>query len=175
MSQKYGLNKTKYLTDFERNQLIKICQNFEEKDLRNTTILRLALATGARASEILRVRKADLDHEDCTIFFRGLKGGADRELPILPKLFHNIVKSAELHQGELVYPISYNRLRQIWQLYRPVEKKFHSLRHTFAIQLYRKTKDVRLLQMALGHRNVMNTMIYADYLYSKEELKKLLL
>jgi integrase len=75
----------------------------------------------------------------------------------------------------VLFPITYNRLRQIWDLYRPVQKKFHSLRHTFAIQLYKKTKDIRLVQVALGHRNVMNTMIYADYVYSQTELRKLIL
>ena len=74
-----------------------------------------------------------------------------------------------------LFPISYPRLVQIWQHYRPVHKKFHSLRHTFAIELYKKTKDIRLLQMALGHRNIANTMIYADYVYSQTELRRLLL
>jgi integrase len=32
--------------------------------------------------------------------------------------------------------------RQVWDLYRPCAKKFHALRHTFAIRLYRKTKDL---------------------------------
>jgi integrase/recombinase XerC len=67
------------------------------------------------------------------------------------------------------------RLYQIWQFYRPVPKKFHALRHTFAIELYQKTKDLRLVQVALGHRNITNTMIYADYIYSQQELKKLIL
>jgi integrase/recombinase XerC len=56
-----------------------------------------------------------------------------------------------------------------------VPKKFHSLRHTFAIELYQKTKDLRLVQVALGHRNITNTMIYADYVYSQQELRKLIL
>jgi len=74
-----------------------------------------------------------------------------------------------------LFPISYHRLYQIWHQYRPVAKKFHSLRHTFAIRLYRKTKDLRLVQVALGHRNITNTMIYADYIYSQQELRKLIL
>ena len=77
--------------------------------------------------------------------------------------------------GNNLFPIGYHRLRQIWDWYRPVPKKFHSLRHTFAIRLYRKTKDLRLVQVALGHRNITNTMVYADYVYSQQELKKLIL
>ena len=40
----------------------------------------------------------------------------------------------------------------------------------------RRRRDVgRLVQVALGHRNITNTMIYADYVYSQQELKKLIL
>jgi integrase/recombinase XerC len=56
-----------------------------------------------------------------------------------------------------------------------VHKKLHGLRHTFAIRLYKKTKDIRLVQVALGHRNITNTMVYADYAYSQQELRKLIL
>jgi len=172
---RYSLNKSKYLTDFELKRLNGILDSFELKDSRNVTLLRLALATGGRAQELLEIRKADLDPEERTVFIQGLKGSSDRELPLKAQLFDQLKRQADQVSGERVFPISYNRLRQIWQLYRPTHKKFHSLRHTFAIQLYKKTKDVRLLQMALGHRNIVNTMIYADYVYSREELRKLLL
>lgn len=171
----YSLNKSKYLTDFELSRLTHIMDSFEHKDARNVVLLRTALATGARASELLALRKADLDSEERTLFIRGIKGSNDRELPIRPRLYDQLERLRDQCPGERIFPISYNRLRQIWHLYRPVHKKFHCLRHTFAIQLYKKTKDVRLLQMALGHRNIVNTMIYADYVYSREELRKLLL
>jgi len=37
----------------------------------------------------------------------------------------------------------------------------HSLRHTFATRLYRKTGDLYLVQRALGHRQITTTEIYA--------------
>ncbi|NCN40977.1 site-specific integrase [bacterium] len=171
----YSLNKSKYLTDFEFEKLESLLNSFELKDFRNVLLLRLALATGGRASELLAIKKGDLDAHERTVSIKGLKGSRDREIPLKNHLFEQLLKQAASTPGELVFPISYNRLRQIWQLYRPVHKKFHCLRHTFAIRLYKKTKDVRLLQMALGHTNIVNTMIYADYVYSREELRKLLL
>ena len=50
----------------------------------------------------------------------------------------------------------------------------HSAQHAWAA-LYQKTKDLRLVQVALGHRNITNTMIYADYVYSQQELRRLIL
>jgi integrase/recombinase XerC len=36
----------------------------------------------------------------------------------------------------------------------------HALRHTFATRLYEQTRDLRLVQQALGHRSVTSTEIY---------------
>jgi integrase/recombinase XerD len=36
----------------------------------------------------------------------------------------------------------------------------HMLRHTYATELYRATKDIRLVQKALGHASLSTTMIY---------------
>ena len=36
----------------------------------------------------------------------------------------------------------------------------HTLRHTFATDLYRETTNIRLTQKALGHSNLTTTQIY---------------
>jgi integrase len=171
--QRYALNKTKYLLDPEFDRLQSIIETFKAKDPRNALLLALALATGARAQELLNIRTEDLNDHDQSVLIRGIKGSNDRELPLRSELFATLEKLPAI-EGR-IFPISYHRLHQIWLNYRPVHKKFHSLRHTFAIRLYRKTKDLRLVQVALGHRNISNTMIYADYLYSQAELRKLIL
>jgi len=37
----------------------------------------------------------------------------------------------------------------------------HALRHTFATQVYASTRDLRLVQQALGHQNPQTTARYA--------------
>ena len=37
----------------------------------------------------------------------------------------------------------------------------HSLRHTFATELYQRTDDIALVKEALGHRSIMSTLVYA--------------
>ncbi len=188
MNSRYSLNKTKYLLDPEYDKLIYLLKSHIENDRRNCVLLLLALNIGARAQELLNIRWSDINEYDQTVFIKGIKNSNDRELPLPDWLFRELLKiksspgkppklgGAQLKiSPQLVFPITYNRLRQIWELYRPVNKKFHALRHTFAIRIYKKTKDIRLLQVALGHRNITNTMIYADYVYSQQELKKLIL
>lgn len=173
--QRYSLNKNKYLLPYELDRLEKILDDFIESEPRNCLALLLALKTGARAQEILNLKKSSLNPYEESILIHGLKGSNDREIPIPSLLFKKLTQYAETVPDETLFPITYNRLRQIWEHYRPIPKKLHALRHTFAIQLYKKTKDIRLVQVALGHRNVMNTMIYADYVYSQTELRKLIL
>jgi integrase/recombinase XerD len=36
----------------------------------------------------------------------------------------------------------------------------HMCRHTYATELYRASKDIRLVQKALGHASLSTTMIY---------------
>jgi site-specific recombinase XerC len=39
--------------------------------------------------------------------------------------------------------------------------KPHDLRHSFAIRLYRQTRDLLLVQAALRHRSIVSTTVYA--------------
>lgn len=175
MSKRYQLNKSKYLSSAELMEFNRIIALFKSTDPRDITLLELALKTGARASELLNLEWKDLDKEENTIFIRGLKGSDDREIPIKDELFRRTQSLKKNNSPKRVFNISYPRLVQIWSFYRPVEKKFHSLRHTFALELYKRTRDLRLVQVALGHRNIQNTIVYAEYVYSTQELKKLLL
>ena len=172
-TQRYALNKNKYLLEPEFERLTFILNSFLNKDKRNCLLMFLALYTGARAQEILNLKTDDFDPHDEIVFIRGLKNSNDREIPIPSWLFKECLKIKPVNG--FLFPITYNRLLQIWHMYRPVHKKFHSLRHTFAIRLYKKTKDLRLVQVALGHRNITNTMIYADYIYTQQEMRKLIL
>lgn len=172
---KYRLNKNKYLIDPEVQKLEEILHHFLIGNQRDCLILLLALKTGARASELLSLQKSDLNDHEETIFIKGIKGSNDREIPLPSSFYRELTKYTASLSTQKIFPISYSRLQQIWLHYRPTPKKFHALRHTFAIRVYKKTKDIRLVQVALGHRNIMNTMIYADYVYSQQEMKKIII
>lgn len=175
MSSRYQLNKSKYLLENELLELERVLRMFKEKSIRDTCLIESAFKTGARATELLNITWKDLDTTEQTIFIKGLKGSNDREIPVKKELFNRILSIKELHDSDRPFNISYPRLVQIWNDYRPVQKKFHSLRHSFALNLYKKTRDLRLVQVALGHRNIQNTIVYAEYVYTTEELRKLIL
>lgn len=158
------ITKDKYLSDVELNDTVRILERYPSRD---TTIIRLAIATGARASELLKITKNDLDENAKAVYIRAVKGSLDRWIPLTDDLFAAV-------KEYLPFDIKYDRLDDIWRFYRPVEKSFHSLRHTFAINLYRRTKDVKLVQMALGHKSMTSTQIYMNFVYSMEEMRRAL-
>lgn len=174
-SKPYAINKNKYLADPEYDRLLMVLKRYIFEDTRNCLLILVAMHTGARATEILQIHKEDLNVYDQSVFIHGIKGSNDREIPLPDWLFEALEDYSLKVEGDKIFDISYHRLRQVWEHYRPVKKKFHCLRHTFAIRLYKKVKDIRLLQIALGHRNITNTMIYADFVYSQTEMRKLIL
>jgi site-specific recombinase XerD len=169
----YNLNRNKFLDDGELTNLSKVLQRCS-KDDRNKILIELALATGARAQELLNIKREDLFESTKSVLIHGLKGSNDREIPLPPKLFTAVLNFSKTHHDPRVFPISYHRLHTIWGFYRPCKKKFHALRHTFAFELYKKTKDIRLVQLALGHRNIQNTEIYMTFDYSQNQMRRLI-
>lgn len=173
---KYQISHKKYLQRDEVKRLVSCLDRNFKKEPSKVLLIYLALHTGARAQELLNCAYEDINTTTKAIYIRGLKGSRDRELPLPKWLFLELFKlfdgPKEAATGR-IFPFSYSYLYKIWQEYKPTKNKsFHSLRHTFALNVYAKTRDLRLVQVALGHTNVQNTMIYADYYYSIHEMRQ---
>lgn len=167
------ISEKKYLS---KKELVELEKTFFIRT-RDTLLIKILLETGARQKEILNVTVNDVDIHDGTIYIKGLKGSKDRRLPLEKDTFLRLKSYIEESKPEcFLFDITPRRARQIWQKCRPVgcEKSLHSLRHTFAINLYKKQRDLRLVQFALGHADINSTMVYASYVYRVQELKKLL-
>lgn len=165
------LNKTKYLEPEELKELNSRINSYKRDHL----IIKLLLNTGARAQELLNIKKSDLSTEHYSVLIRGLKGSNDREIPLAYGFYMQLKRFASSHKNERLFPISYQRLYQIWVKHRPAIKKLHATRHTFAMEVYRKTKDIRIVQVALGHKSIATSEVYTKYAYTMDELKKALL
>ncbi len=132
-------DKNKYLLEAEDDRLHHILGSFQYKDTRNCILLWMLLHTGARATGDFELGRRTSNTYEQSVFIRGLKGSNDREIPLPDWLFRKI-ESEAAQAKDVIFPITYNRLRQIWTLYMPVTRSFMPLRHTFAIRLFKKTK-----------------------------------
>jgi integrase len=110
--------------------------------VRDSCIIELALGTGLRVSEVSALKLEDID----------LKPGGN-------SLIVRHGKSDKLR----VVKFS-SKLKAIIQDYLelPSRLSFHSLRHTYATNLYRVTKNLRLVQLQLGHSSYNTTTVYAQ-------------
>jgi len=168
------LHSGKFLSEPEADHLESVLlRKLDSGEERNALMLLIAMRTGARAGELLAIKKSDFQYNARHVFIRGSKGSNDREVPMPDWLCKKIQAYVHRLPTERLFDISYERLTQIWYDFRPVKKRFHSLRHTFALRAYIQTKDIRLVQMALGHRSILNTLIYIDYVHRTSELKKI--
>lgn len=183
MRRPHSISKLKYLTPIE---CVELEQNIEKKmtkqtqdahptEYRNAVMIELLYRTGMRSSEMLITRPMDLYDDTQSIQVATVKGGKDREIPLKPDLFRKIQRLAvDIERDKRIWTMGHRNLLEVWKQFRPVKKKLHSLRHTYAYNLYKRTKDLLLCKRALGHRSINSTMVYQEEYYQQEDLNRLL-
>lgn len=140
--------------------------------MRNLCLLRLMLNAGLRASEVLNLRPEHLNCMSGKLVVKQGKGKKDRILWIGEDDLALVQRWKEKRPQSLyLFPtlkggrVSDRYLRQMVKRYAQragidIDVHPHTLRHTFATDLYRQTKNIRLVQKALGHSDLSTTMIY---------------
>lgn len=141
--------------------------------LRNHLIMLYFLNLGLRVSEAINLKVDHIDWSSGKITILASKNDKDRVLWLkdrileLSKRWLNLRPSASdylfctLQGGQLMdryireFVSRYAKKGGIKQRVHP-----HCLRHTFATDLLREAKDIRLIQKALGHASIATTMIY---------------
>lgn len=128
---------------------------------RDKLALLLAAYAGLRRAEIAGLHASNIYPAHLVI--RG-KGGRERRIPIHPVLAP-LLKDAQARGGYLFpnvdgEPVAPDAMgRRIARLL-PTGLSAHSLRHFFATEVYRNTKDLRATQELLGHSSIATTQIY---------------
>jgi site-specific recombinase XerD len=144
------------------------------------------LEAGLRAGEVVALRPDHLDMRTCRLLVREGKGAKDRVLWVTDDLRDLIgVWLARRPASDWLFPtrdggqINTRYLRTMVKQYavkagvsEADRVTPHVLRHTFATDLLRETKNIRLVQKALGHSDVSTTMIYTHVF--DEELEEAL-
>lgn len=167
----YQITRQKYLTDQEIFRFNVTLQELFTTNPQAAVAFWMLLQTGGRVNEVLQLKWSDVNHETKSVYLKGLKGSEDREIPISDATYLRLMTLDKLNK--FVFQIVHWELRREWYKIRPAAKMLHSLRHTFAVLAYSRTKDLLLVQAALGHRNVKNTIVYATLLDKQEKLKSL--
>ena len=163
-------NKTlpNILTIGELKKLIEITPNHKHK-----LIIKLLYGTGLRVSEIINLKKEDINFEENLIKINLAKGKKDRfvKLPssILKELenFYKIGDSKYLFESQRGGKLSPKTIELILSNSAKkagIKKRVypHLLRHSFATHLLEQGTDLRIIQKLLGHSSIKTTQIYTQ-------------
>ena len=150
----------KYL---KHNQVLRLIDSIE--DPRDKLIVRTIYATGVRVSELCNMNLEDIDFDEHTIKIRG-KGDKirvvfvddDTTAEILKFIGNRIV--GPLFVGQQGKHISSRAIQHIFKHYAPSGITPHKIRHSYASELYRRSKNLRVVQENLGHTSIKTTEIY---------------
>ena len=176
----------KVLNEDERHAFLAQLNTRYPTPHRNLCMLRLMLEIGLRAGEVVALRPEHLDMKTCRLIVREGKGAKDRTLWISDDLRDLIGKWLQRRpESDWLFPTNKGarvQTRYLRALVKRLARKAgiaeaekvspHTLRHTFATDLLRDTKNVRLVQKALGHASIATTQIYTHIV--DEELEEAL-
>lgn len=160
----------------EQEQLLKIFNKRYYNSRRNHTMIKLFLNSGLRISEMVDLKWKCINLMTGQLKVVQGKGNKDRIIWINDIMLEELQAWREDQCKKLGAPTEYvfsNRegerlverdVREMINKYsmKALNKKVnpHTLRHSYATDLYRETKDIRLVQKALGHADLSTTMIY---------------
>ncbi len=178
---KSGEKLPEYLSELELERFLQAIEDakFKTNGDRNKLIIKLIAYTGIRVSEALNIKQRDITKEgDC--FMIRIRGKGNKYRVVLIKqhlistLLSNVLNSCMCKDGLIFCNRSGGKLTQAY-ISRIVEQILfqagirkekngaHMLRHTFATLLYRKKKDIILVQEALGHSSLNTSRIYTHF------------
>ncbi len=162
--------RVRFLSDDERNRLLTVCQNSENKVLYPAVIL--CLTTGARKMEIMSLRWENIDLKRRWAFLDTTKNDERRVLALSNVAFNVLCEYAgdHLKKSGLIFP-SYSdpekpmHIRKAWKnAMKAAELKdfrFHDLRHSAASYLAMNGASLNEIADILGHKTLAMTMRYA--------------
>lgn len=155
--------KEKELVYLKHNQVMKLIESIPDEKER--LIVRLIYATGVRVSELSAMNIEDIDLEDQTIRVTG-KGGKIRIVFVDGDTLKDIDRFVgkrivgPLFLGQQGRHISPRTVEHIFKKYAPPGITPHKIRHSYASELYRRSKNLRVVQENLGHASIRTTEIY---------------
>jgi integrase len=152
-------------TEAEIDQLIASCGKH------TATLLQMLKETGIRISEATKLTWTDLSTEQRTINITPSKGSNPRLLRISSRLLDML--SQHPHTRQTIFPTDIDNLRTRFSQQRKLASQklqnprllaitFHTFRHWKGTMEYHKTKDIIHVKNVLGHKNIINTMIYIN-------------
>lgn len=156
------------LTIEEIRKMIEVTSNIKHK-----LIIKMLYGCGFRVSEIVNLKKLDVNFEEGLIKIRLAKGNKDRFVKIPEAIKEVLATYCKIESSEILFQsIRGSKLtkKTIAKIVQNSAKKAcikkrvypHLLRHSFATHLLEQGIDLRIIQKLLGHSDIKTTQIYTQ-------------
>lgn len=174
------------LISFSYQQIVFAKSDYQIRSaVRNTAILELLFATGARVAEICTLRSDNVDLLGNSVKFYG-KGSKERIIPIenfavlsILRKYHSLFEkeipdSGYFFVNKLGRRMTEQSVRNMINFYCKqcgVDMHItpHMFRHSFATLLLKEDVDIRYIQRMLGHSSITTTQIYTHVTSAKQK------
>ena len=174
------------LISFSYQQIVFAKSDYQIRSaVRNTAILELLFATGARVAEICALRSDNVDLLGNSVKFYG-KGSKERIIPIenfavlsILRKYHSLFEkeipdSGYFFVNKLGRRMTEQSVRNMINFYCKqcgVDMHItpHMFRHSFATLLLEEDVDIRYIQRMLGHSSITTTQIYTHVTSAKQK------
>lgn len=159
----------RFLSDDERAALFKACRAHRNPNIYTAVVL--ALATGARASNIRFLRWEDVDRDAWTLTVRETKNGTPRTIPVVGAAQAALQAQYKADPTKEGWVFKGSRddapgtFDSAWQAVRKAagldDFRFHDLRHTTASYLTQGGAGLAQVADALGHKTLAMARRYS--------------
>lgn len=165
----------------KRNKTIPIILTKEEikkmidstLNIKHKLILKILYGCGLRVSEIINLKKEDINFNEKLLHIILSKGKKDRFVKIPESITRELKNYTELLNDNILFPSNRGgklTKKTIGKIVENAAKKAgiqknvypHLLRHSFATHLLESGTDLRIIQKLLGHSNIKTTQIYTQ-------------
>lgn len=180
--------KTRTVVVANKEEVKKLIRRSETIEMK--LILLIAVECGLRISEITRIKTSEICRKQNKLKVLG-KGNKERQT-ILPDEVIRLMEIYYVRYRERIEGNEYLFSRRNYEGHikadyvgRAVQRKLkeeklehitmHSIRHLFATEVYKKTKDIRLVKEIMGHEDIRTTLGYIHREIEVEKIKTLTL
>ncbi|MCK5149787.1 tyrosine-type recombinase/integrase [Candidatus Pacearchaeota archaeon] len=142
-------------------------------NIKHQLIIKILYGCGLRVSEIVNLKKEDVNFKEDLIKIRLSKGRKDRFVKIPASLLEDLKRYIRIENPKILFPsnrggkLTKDTIQKIVQNSAKkarIKKRVypHLLRHSFATHLLEVGTDLRIIQKLLGHSDIKTTQIYTQ-------------
>ncbi len=168
----------KLMTEADASLLIKTAA----QNPQHLAMVELLYATGIRVSELISLRKSDIDWQNECILVKG-KGNKQRWVPFTPCAKEALISICTLNSSSWIFKSPHKdkplTRQRVFQVMKDLANSCgidasnispHIMRHSFATHLLENGANLMSVQHLLGHSDISTTEIYTHV--SSKTLKK---